>query len=1479
MPQIVIEVTDQGSVDRVKSALAGLGVRGDQVKSQVGGVGGAFTGMRRTGIPAIDAVAGKFGGLAPIAVGVAGAVIGVTVSIKALKLAVDLVAQAVDQAQQAWAPYEQGMRNVGAVAGATRSEIAELSIEALELASATRFSPSQVTDGLYALASAGQAVEDQISSLPAVLDFAEAAQAELGLATELTVSTLANFDLAASQSSRVVDVYTAAIGASALNAQRLKIAMSQAGPAGASLGQTLEGTTAGVAILTTALGSGEKAGTGFRSVLSQLILKEEELGVKATDAAGNMRPLADIIADLEKRSIPATEIISTLGQEAGPALSILIREGSEALREMETRLQSSGQAAQVAGEQLDTLQGDLDILASKEEEFWVLLGQSTSEGSRIITQAQTEFWQGLVNLIDDNSELIAESFEDLAEIIETALTVATDAASNSIFILRGATDEFRSEVDELKLVVNALLLPFNLWRKAFSALFPEIDQSAASLALFIAVLKQLPGGEFALNSAIRSAAYKSEAEEAKAAADAAAELEEELAELNTIDVSDPNSLAKAGEILSRMAKDRADESAAAREAAEALRKAEEELKQAYEDRVAAELKSSQEIRSSLEEQVELLQEELTLRQALQALGGPTDVTTIAPGHDPFAIPEPDSPESLEGKIGQLTAEYHRMLAEAERRAAQTAQAISDSLFFAFEDLAAGDFSSAFSEFGIALGMQLGRDMSEEMQREFSQAIAGLGAIAGNVFAGIATDAELGAADWLGAFGSIFGPTGQAIGQFVGGYLDSRGGPETTGQLEFELGGTQAGLNQLEGGVEQINAAFSRIETLISGTIESTNQIEIKTDAAGGVWLSIGDVLTTQVDSVSEALDLATTYLLRTAEFSGVPEQVLSALERTSATTLAQLESDLAFAMDIARLDMGPVRAFFMDVFDQVSAEIERAIELGIDPDPLIKKAGKDLLDALESATSPEEHEQLAEEIRRERERLEQAIESARSELDTINDRIERFLNGVSRLPESIIVALMNQAADLEQLLAALEGQLSALPVDIPSFSGGSGGGGRRKQARAGVREQVEALSVSAMDPLAADLLRLGQIIPDLRGEMHNIGLSAEEAAALIAEATEAVEAMGEALVDDVVDSIDDLAPSAGGLGEALDGIDSQAADLEAQLLLLHEAGLLTADQFADLTARLEDNAAAAQLAAVEDEAEGIFLRALQFLGLEEEAARFQFELKQAELLIAIAELEAAQQKLGIELAIIGELGGLAEQIAGMEFVAPSITAPQSPAFRPIQRVSSAADDAARALEELERRTERANQSLRDLVDDLSLGELGAAVTPEQALAQARADYEATLAAAQGGDLEARERLAEVARAYLRVLEDFSPELLGAESPDILAALRELLGLGPLASIPGPQQPSPFGPIGSGATVIDAGSRFTGGGGADQGAGFSDLTMVAHQQLGTLRRVVDEVAELRAAVDAERRELSRIVNRQAGDVSRGTRADSVRRRAG
>ena len=304
----------------------------------------------------------------------------------------------------AYASFEQGLLNVASVSGATAAELERLKEAALAAALATRFDTVAATEALYALASAGFTVEQQMAALRPVLDFAAAVQADLGQASELVAGALKTFSLEAAQAGRVADVFTASVGASRLNAGRLELAMRNAGPTAAAYQQSLEGTVAALGKLTDIFGTGMRAGSGLAAAFAELNDQGRKLGIAIKDDAGKFLPLVEIIRRMEKQGWDSTRAIQVFGREAGPALANLLNVGSNALEKMESRLQSSGQAAKTAGKQMSGLQGDLDRMSSAFGAFLVKLGEKSEGIASVIVRGIT---QGFLHASENINKMTA----------------------------------------------------------------------------------------------------------------------------------------------------------------------------------------------------------------------------------------------------------------------------------------------------------------------------------------------------------------------------------------------------------------------------------------------------------------------------------------------------------------------------------------------------------------------------------------------------------------------------------------------------------------------------------------------------------------------------------------------------------------------------------------------------------------------------------------------------------------------------------------------------------------------------------------------------------------------------------------------------------------------------------------------------------------------------------------------------------------
>lgn len=300
--------------------------------------------------------------------------------------------------------FEAAMSRVGAVSRATDEDLARLSAQAKELGRTTVWSSSQAAEGMQYLAMAGFKVDDMLESMPGMLSLASAGQIELGEAADIASNILTGFGMQAGEMGRVGDVLTNTFTSSNTSLAGLGETMKYAAPIAKSTGASIEQTAAMAAKLGDAGIQGAMAGTTLRAVMLRLSApsaagaKElKKLGVATTDAAGNMRPFEDILADLEKsmdgfsEAEKATAVKTIFETEAMSGAMVLMEQaGSGALQKFTKSIEETGAAERVAGKQTDNLKGDMAALSSAGEGLAISIYETLQPTLRELAQWATK---------------------------------------------------------------------------------------------------------------------------------------------------------------------------------------------------------------------------------------------------------------------------------------------------------------------------------------------------------------------------------------------------------------------------------------------------------------------------------------------------------------------------------------------------------------------------------------------------------------------------------------------------------------------------------------------------------------------------------------------------------------------------------------------------------------------------------------------------------------------------------------------------------------------------------------------------------------------------------------------------------------------------------------------------------------------------------------------------------------------------------
>jgi len=373
----------------------------------------------KTGLSKANSSLKKFGANAAKIGAAAGAAIG-GAAVFSIKKFADF-----DQA------LNQSIAIMGDVSDALRNDMANA---AREVAKQTTFSAEEAAESFFFLASAGLDAEQSVAAMPQVAKFAQAGMFDMALATDLATDAQSALGLASDDSAenlenltRVTDVFVKANTLANTSVEQLATAFTvKAGNALKTVGKDLEEGAAALAVFADQGIKGERAGTlltntifGLTDIMAKAPAEAEALGIEIFNAAGEMNSFADISEDLtvalgdmtKEQQIATLDSLGFTKQAREGTLALL--GNSDALREYEEELRNAGGTAdEVATNQLDTFNAQMDLLKSRVEDAAIEIG------TQLMPFVQ-DFTEDLGPLIDQNLPKLIELFEDTIENVET----------------------------------------------------------------------------------------------------------------------------------------------------------------------------------------------------------------------------------------------------------------------------------------------------------------------------------------------------------------------------------------------------------------------------------------------------------------------------------------------------------------------------------------------------------------------------------------------------------------------------------------------------------------------------------------------------------------------------------------------------------------------------------------------------------------------------------------------------------------------------------------------------------------------------------------------------------------------------------------------------------------------------------------------------------------------------------------------------
>lgn len=395
------------------------------------------------------------------------------------------LAAAIGASVKQFSGFDDVMRSVASVAGASGREITMLRDKAAELGRTTSFTASQVGEAMLNLARAGFKPDEIEKMTGPMLNLSRASGTELAQAADIAAVALRSFALNASETNRVADVLVATANNSAQTLTELGEALKYVAPVAADAGMSLEDTALTIGIMANYGIRGSMAGTAMRQALLRLANPEIQkqlqsvFGVTVTDAQGNMRRLHEILKDLDKamEGIAASERVAAM-QEIFDlrGMSVGLKVAQADLSQLEGAITNAGGTAERVAVEMDAgLGGGFRMLASAVEGVAISIGDALAPALLPIIAWITSGVTVLAEWIKEHQQWAVAIAAVVAAIV--ILTGTVFAVSTALQVLTGVIAMVRAAMIALT------------WSNPFTAILGAITMIIGALIAMVSWLR------------------------------------------------------------------------------------------------------------------------------------------------------------------------------------------------------------------------------------------------------------------------------------------------------------------------------------------------------------------------------------------------------------------------------------------------------------------------------------------------------------------------------------------------------------------------------------------------------------------------------------------------------------------------------------------------------------------------------------------------------------------------------------------------------------------------------------------------------------------------------------------------------------------------------------------------------------------------------------------------------------------------------
>ena len=344
-----------------------------------------------------------------------GQLTGIGGAVQALRKVFGLLQSAITGSFKAAVDFEAQLAQLQAVTGINNEELNRLKKNVLDVAGSTKFTSEEIVQLQSELGKLGFSVTQIEAATLAVARTAQALGEKVGPVAQRIGQILNQFNLNAAETTRVSDSLVSVINSSALSFEGFSTALQYIGPLGAEVGTTFEETAVAMALLADNGFTASRIGTGLRGILTELSKTGKDLNTVITELADEEVTLAEAVDLVGKRN--AAQLITLVDAARRQ------KELGQSLDDLNDKYFTQGSAAIAASQQVNTFQGNLDLLKSAINRVQIAFGEFLKT-SKILRAA--------LRLIDEDGYAAAVAAQAIAEADPLTFSKGLQEASESV---------------------------------------------------------------------------------------------------------------------------------------------------------------------------------------------------------------------------------------------------------------------------------------------------------------------------------------------------------------------------------------------------------------------------------------------------------------------------------------------------------------------------------------------------------------------------------------------------------------------------------------------------------------------------------------------------------------------------------------------------------------------------------------------------------------------------------------------------------------------------------------------------------------------------------------------------------------------------------------------------------------------------------------------------------------------------------------